>query len=142
MADFELHPRLAEDTIEIGRLLLCRVLMMDDANYPWFILVPQRDGLRELHELPDDELAQFWYESSQVSRWLMRTFDGDKLNLAALGNVVAQLHVHHVVRHEHDPAWPAPIWGRLPVAPMGAAFRAERIQRLQADPPAGLRLAG
>lgn len=138
MNDFELHPRLAADTVNVGHLRLCRLLMMDDANYPWFILVPQRPGLVELHELDDDDLACFVRESAELSRALLRAFDGGKMNVAALGNVVPQLHVHHVVRFATDAAWPAPIWGRVPVAPMGEAEQARRVDALRAAAPPDL----
>ncbi len=117
MTDFALHPQLAADTVEITRLPLCRVLLMNDANYPWLILVPQRPQLRELFELSADEQTQFMRESSQVARMMSRTFNADKINIAALGNVVPQLHIHHIARYTHDPAWPAPVWGRLPSVP-------------------------
>ncbi|MDD2892598.1 MAG: HIT domain-containing protein [Halothiobacillaceae bacterium] len=117
MHDFALHPRLAADTVEITRLPLCRVLLMNDANYPWLILVPQRPQLRELFELSAHEQTQFMRESSQVAHMMSHTFKADKINIAALGNVVPQLHIHHIARYTHDPAWPAPVWGRLPCAP-------------------------
>ncbi len=114
---FELHPALAADCTLVGDLPLCRVLLMRDCNYPWLILVPRRDGLRELHELAEPDLAQFWRESTLVSRALQQYFRADKLNVAALGNVVEQLHVHHIVRYHSDCAWPRPVWGVVPARP-------------------------
>jgi len=107
---FELHPHLARDCRVLGDLPLCRLLLMDDSQYPWFILVPRRAGAREIYQLADDDRAQLWRESHELSRAAMQAFGGYKLNLAALGNAVPQLHVHHVVRYQHDPAWPAPVF--------------------------------
>lgn len=114
---FELHPRLARDCITLGNFPLCRLLLMNDANYPWFILVPQREGLSEIHELNEADLYLLMHESVALSRALMAVFAPHKLNIAALGNVVPQLHIHHIVRRETDPAWPAPVWGRHPARP-------------------------
>ncbi|WP_341502367.1 HIT domain-containing protein [Gallaecimonas sp. GXIMD4217] len=118
---FKLHAQLAADCILVGDLPLCRLLMMNDANYPWFILVPRRDGIREIYQLSEPDQQQFLKESSALSKALMVAFDGQKLNVAALGNMVPQLHVHHVVRHSHDPAWPKPIWGMVPAQPLAEA---------------------
>lgn len=117
MTDFSLHPRLAADTVEITRLPLCRVLLMNDANHPWVILVPQRANIREIHELSDADQVQLIRESSRVSRTMAELFKADKMNVAALGNMVPQLHIHHIARFQTDAAWPAPIWGKLTAAP-------------------------
>jgi diadenosine tetraphosphate (Ap4A) HIT family hydrolase len=114
---FQLHPRLAEDSAPLGRFSLCRLLLMNDSRYPWFILVPERDNIREIHELKDAERHLLWDESAQLSRSLTVLFTPDKLNIAVLGNQVPQLHVHHIVRYTNDPAWPAPVWGKLPPKP-------------------------
>lgn len=111
---FELHPRLAADTFPVGDLPLCRLLLMNDAQYPWFILVPRREGAREIYLLDEADQAQLLRESVRLSRAMMDAFRGHKLNVAALGNVVPQLHVHHIVRYPGDPAWPGPVWGRHP----------------------------
>jgi len=103
MQKFELHPTLAADTFEVTRLPLCRVLLMNDANYPWLILVPQRPSLRELFELSEEEQRQFMRESSQTARMMSRMFHANKINIAALGNVVPQLHIHHIARYAVDP---------------------------------------
>ena len=108
---FELHSQLQKDTLPLGRFSLCRLLLMNDANYPWFILVPERENVREIHELGDADRHQLWEESVELSRVLTTLFKPDKLNIAALGNQVPQLHVHHIVRYTHDPAWPQPVWG-------------------------------
>lgn len=124
----ELHPRLREDTVEIGRLPLCRLLLMKDANYPWFILVPDRDGVTEIYQLTADEQMQLMRESSLLAQAMAARFHSDKLNIAALGNVVPQLHVHHIARHRRDPAWPAPVWGRVPPAPYREAALKSMIE--------------
>ena len=132
---FALHPRLAADTISAGDLPLCRVLLMNDAQYPWFILVPRRDNAREIYLLDEADQLGLWRESALLSRALMQAFAGHKLNVAALGNVVPQLHLHHVVRYPDDPAWPGPVWGRHPPRPYADAERAERLAKLRAALP-------
>ena len=114
---FELHSRLAQDTLLIGDFPLSRLLLMNDANYPWFILVPRRTGIREIYQLGDADQIQLLKESSQLARVIARIYAADKLNVAALGNMVPQLHIHHIVRYTTDPAWPQPVWGRLPAKP-------------------------
>lgn len=119
--EFLLDERLAADTLEIGDLSLSRVLLMNDRRYPWVILVPRRAGIREWIDLPDPDAQQLWLESMQVCRVLRDNFGGDKLNIGALGNVVEQLHVHHVVRTRQDPAWPGPVWGHSAAEPYARA---------------------
>jgi len=114
---FELHPRLNEDCITVGSFPLCRLLLMNDSNYPWFILVPQRTGVREIFELSEDDQRQLLWESSSLSRLIADHFNADKINVAALGNMVSQLHIHHIVRYSSDAAWPAPVWGHAPAEP-------------------------
>jgi len=111
---FILDSRLQNDTFDFGSFSLCRLLLMNDRTYPWFILVPQREGIQEIHQLNDVDRQQFWKESHQLSLWMENYFNFDKLNIAALGNVVSQLHLHHVGRSKGDPAWPAPVWGYQP----------------------------
>ena len=111
---FKLDEQLQKDTVKIASFALCEVLLAKDANYPWLILVPRRDNLSELHQLEADDLAMFWDESAFVCKHLEVHYQAHKLNVAALGNVVSQLHVHHIVRYHTDPAWPKPIWGVLP----------------------------
>lgn len=110
----ELHPQLLKDCSILGHFSLCHLLLMRDANYPWFILVPDREGISEIYQLSDDDQSQLMLESSYLAEFLMKTFDGDKMNIAALGNIVPQLHLHHVVRYHDDAAWPSPVWGALP----------------------------
>lgn len=113
----ELHPQLAADCKVLGRFRLCHLLLMNDRNYPWFILVPDRADIREIYQLEATDRKQLLDESCLLSEFLMHEFNGDKLNIAALGNQVPQLHLHHVVRYQSDPAWPTPIWGKYPALP-------------------------
>jgi diadenosine tetraphosphate (Ap4A) HIT family hydrolase len=106
-----LHPTLARDTIEVARLPLCRVLLMNDRRFPWLILVPEREAVREIHELPAVDRAVLIEEIARASQALERLVRPDKMNVGALGNVVPQLHVHVVARSVADPAWPGPVWG-------------------------------
>ncbi len=108
-----IHERLQADCLLLGRFPLCHLLLMQDANYPWCILVPDRDDIGEIYQLSDNDQQQLMRESVQLSRTLVAAFRPHKLNVAALGNVVPQLHVHHIVRYRHDAAWPAPVWGRV-----------------------------
>jgi diadenosine tetraphosphate (Ap4A) HIT family hydrolase len=108
---FALHPTLARDTVEVARLPLCRVLLMNDRRFPWLILVPEREGLREIHDLPPSERSTLIEEIVQAGQVLVGLFQPDKLNTGALGNIVPQLHAHVVARFATDAAWPGPVWG-------------------------------
>jgi len=134
---FSLHPQLARDCHRLGRFELSVLLLMNDAQYPWCILVPQRENLREIYELDQAGQALLLRESVALGRALMAAFRGDKLNVAALGNMVPQLHLHHIVRHAGDPAWPAPVWGKLPARPYTAAEFEQRRAALRTQLPAG-----
>jgi diadenosine tetraphosphate (Ap4A) HIT family hydrolase len=111
---WSLHPKLAQDTIDIGDLPLCRVLVIKDANYPWLLLVPRRPDVSEIIDLDEVEQAQLMTETSRVARALKEITKCDKLNVAALGNVVPQLHIHVIARRKGDAAWPRPVWGVVP----------------------------
>ncbi|MBI3703847.1 MAG: HIT domain-containing protein [Rhizobiales bacterium] len=111
---WSLHPQLAADTVPVGDLALTRVLLANDANYPWLILVPRRPGLTELIDLAPNEQVQLLGEIDAAARALKIITECEKLNIAALGNVVAQLHVHVVARRHSDAAWPQPVWGAAP----------------------------
>jgi len=128
---FALHPQLARDCTPVGRFALCRVLLMDDANYPWFVLVPQRPDVREIHQLGPQDRLQLMTESCAFAVALERAYEPDKLNIAALGNVVPQLHLHHIARFRDDPAWPAPVWGVVPPRPYAEPERRARLERLR-----------
>ena len=110
---FTLHPTLQKDCIELGQLELCRVLLMNDSQFPWLILVPERENITEIHQLSADDQQQLMRESSYIAEQLATLYHADKMNIAALGNMVPQLHIHHVVRYKTDKAWPAPIWGKF-----------------------------
>jgi diadenosine tetraphosphate (Ap4A) HIT family hydrolase len=134
---WELHAQLMRDTIAVGDLLLSRVSLMDDANYPWLMLVPRRVGTVELTDLNEADQMQLMAEIALVSRALKAAVPCDKLNIAAIGNVVPQLHVHVVARSRDDPAWPKPVWGQLPAR----AYDSEARDRLIAALRGGLGLA-
>ena len=110
---FELHPQLDKDCLVLGDFPLCRLLLNNDSHYPWFILVPRREQITEVFELNEQDPLQLHRESLHLSRVLHDVFRADKLNVAALGNMVSQLHVHHIVRYREDAAWPAPVWGKF-----------------------------
>jgi diadenosine tetraphosphate (Ap4A) HIT family hydrolase len=125
---WELHPQLAQDTLALGDLPLSRVLLSRDANFPWLILVPRRPGVSELIDLPDAEQQALMKEVAQTARGLKRATECDKLNIAAIGNMVPQLHVHVVARRKNDAVWPKPMWGALPPR----AYAAGELERMAA----------
>jgi diadenosine tetraphosphate (Ap4A) HIT family hydrolase len=127
---FQLHPRLAQDCAFITDLPLSTLLLMNDSLYPWCILVPRVAGICDLHELDEGNQRQLLRESSLLSRCLMTLFNGHKMNVAALGNVVPQLHVHHIVRQTTDAAWPLPVWGQQAAMPYSAEQLANRIEAI------------
>jgi diadenosine tetraphosphate (Ap4A) HIT family hydrolase len=130
-AGFALDPRLAADTRLVASLPLCDVLLMNDARYPWLILVPRRAGLVEIADLRDDEQAMLWQEVNRAAAALRAVAPCDKLNLGALGNIVRQLHVHVVARVEGDAAWPGPVWGNGQAVARGDAQARLLIATLQ-----------
>lgn len=130
--DFILHEGLAADCITLDDWPLCRVLLMNDATYPWLILVPRRAGLRDFHDVGQDDMPQFTGEISRASRALQSSFAPVKINVAALGNMVPQLHVHIIARFSDDPAWPGPIWGKVPARPYESGALQERVDLLKA----------
>jgi diadenosine tetraphosphate (Ap4A) HIT family hydrolase len=130
-AVFALDPRLQQDTLPIGDFPLCRLLLSNDSNYPWFILVPRRDDISEIFQLSVADQQQLWQETTALSELLKDSFDADKLNVAALGNVVSQLHMHVIVRKREDAAWPAPVWGKHPARPYSAEQVAAIRERLR-----------
>lgn len=108
---FNLHSQLDADSIAVGDLPLCRVLLMNDSRFRWLILVPRRDKMQEIYQLSMTDQQLFWQESALVAEKLMQLTEADKMNIAALGNKVPQLHVHHIARFKTDAAWPSPVWG-------------------------------
>jgi diadenosine tetraphosphate (Ap4A) HIT family hydrolase len=111
---WSLHPQLARDTIALGDLPLSRVLVINDANYPWLLLVPRRTGVSDIIDLNEVEQAQLMTEIGRTARALKTVTGCDKLNIGALGNIVPQLHVHVIARRKGDTAWPKPVWGTAP----------------------------
>ena len=132
MATFELDPRLEADTLPLADLPLCRALLMNDARYPWVVLVPRVASVSEVFELSQAEQAQLWQEATQLGAAMKEAFQGDKLNIATLGNVVSQLHIHLVVRYNDDASWPAPVWGNGTPEPYELAQQGERREQLLA----------
>jgi diadenosine tetraphosphate (Ap4A) HIT family hydrolase len=130
--DFSLHAQLAADTIPIGDLALCSVLLMDDARFPWFILVPRRPGASEVTDLSDEDAAALMSEIRIAARVMLDLAKPDKINVGALGNMVPQLHVHVVGRFRSDPAWPRPVWGHGSRAPYPAHAAAALVERAAA----------
>ena len=128
---FQLHEKLAADTLEVARWPLSLVLLMNDATYPWLILVPQRVGLRDFHDLADADLPVMTGEIVRASRLLQDSFQPHKINVAALGNQVPQLHVHVIARFTDDAAWPGPVWGAVPPSPYAPAALEDRLERLR-----------
>jgi diadenosine tetraphosphate (Ap4A) HIT family hydrolase len=110
---FSLHPQLINDTIQIGDLPLSRVLLMNNAELPWLILVPRQENVSEWYALEANDQQQLHTESMGISRLMMSLFNGYKLNTGALGNIVPQFHLHHIVRYQHDSVWPHPVWGKI-----------------------------
>ena len=114
---FALDSRLKQDTWLMGDFPLCSLLLSNDSNYPWFILVPRREGISELFQLNDDDQHLMWRETTALARVLKDLFAADKMNVATLGNVVKQMHMHVIVRYVTDAAWPGPVWGKHPAKP-------------------------
>lgn len=137
---FQLDPRLEADTLLLGAFPLSLVLLSKDANYPWCILVPQREGMREIYQLDETDRQQLLQESCLLAETLSDLFGADKINVATIGNMVPQLHMHHVARFEMDAAWPGPVWGAVAAvtySPQLLTKTAERI--VTALAPLGLR---
>lgn len=136
---FKLHEQLKSDCERLGRFELCQVLLMRDANYPWCILVPERADIREIHQLNAADRLQLMHESHQLSTTMAAVFKADKMNIAALGNVVPQLHIHHIVRYRNDLAWPAPVWGKLPARSYTAETLTQTVTQLREALATGLK---
>ena len=128
---WSLHPQLEQDTEAVGDLSLSRVLVSNDANYPWLLLVPRRFGASEIIDLDEKDQSQLLIEIARVSRALKDMTACHKLNVAAIGNVVPQLHIHIVARQLDDPAWPKPVWGAAPARPYDLAERERFIAALR-----------
>jgi diadenosine tetraphosphate (Ap4A) HIT family hydrolase len=129
--EWRLHPELARDCAFVADLALCRVLVLRDANYPWLVLVPRESGLADVTDLDDYGRTQLMREVSAAAAAVKKITRCDKLNVAALGNVVPQLHVHVIARFHHDPAWPKPVWGQVPARGYDAAALATFIESVR-----------
>ncbi|MCX7085473.1 MAG: HIT domain-containing protein [Methylococcales bacterium] len=110
---FQLHPRLNADCVKLGRFELCQLLMMNDNQFPWFVLVPEVPDIKEIYQLSKTDRHRLSEESNYLAENLALLYKADKLNIAAIGNLVPQLHIHHIVRYQSDKAWPSPIWGKF-----------------------------
>lgn len=131
MSDFVLHPRLKADTLHVASLELSELLMMNDNQYPWFILVPRQTYSSEIYQLSSEHRTQLLNESCLLAQLLQQHFNPHKLNIATIGNLVPQLHMHHVCRYSTDPVWPAPVWGKFPPQQFSSEMAIKRIQLLQ-----------
>ena len=130
MTSFVLDSQLAADCEWVCDLPLCRVLLLKDANYPWLVLVPQVADCKEIIDLSESQQSLLWQESAKVSRVLQELFKPDKLNVAALGNMVSQLHIHHIVRYRNDVSWPKPVWGQHPAKTYESNHLTERLRQI------------
>jgi len=128
---WSLHPQLEQDTEPVGDLPLSRLLVNNDANYPWLLLVPRQAGIREITDLDDKDQSQLMIEIAHTSRALKDVTACHKLNVAAIGNMVPQLHIHIVARQRDDPAWPKPVWGAAPARAYDLAERKRFITALR-----------
>ena len=128
---FELDPQLEKDTVLISDWHLCQVRLMNDSRYPWVILIPKVEGVSEIHELAEEQQQLLLGESMRLSKALDQLFSPHKLNIAALGNMVRQLHVHHIVRFENDASFPRPVWGVGEAVPYDAEALSETVNGLQ-----------
>ena len=129
--DWHLHPQLGEDTHPVATWPLCELRLMDDANHPWLILVPRVPDAVEIVDLVEQQQAELMREIGRASRLLQATFKPHKINVAALGNLVPQLHVHVIARYREDIAWPKPVWGMAAAQPYAPEMLVERIGRLR-----------
>ncbi|WKJ88620.1 HIT domain-containing protein [Methylomonas montana] len=131
MSNFQLHPQLIEDCFKVGQFALSEILMMNDSQYPWFILVPRRNHIKEIYQLNPADRQTLQAESCLLAEALAEIYRPDKLNIAAIGNLVPQLHLHHVARYQTDKAWPAPIWGKFASVPYVPTEAEQRINQLR-----------
>ena len=133
MANFILHPQLENDSALVTELVLCSVRLINDANYPWLILVPRIANISDIIDLNAAQQQMLWQESALVSRVLKYLFTPDKLNIAALGNMVPQLHLHHIARYQNDVSWPKPIWGQVPSKVYSGEQLMQRIELIKTE---------
>jgi len=126
---FQLHPRLQQDSIAIAQLELSELRLINDSQYPWFVLVPKRADISEVYQLSEKDQQLLQQESSQLSKMLAELYTADKMNIAAIGNMVPQLHIHHIVRYKADIAWPAPVWGKFDAIP----YTEQQIEKIKSQ---------
>ena len=131
MDKFELHPRLSGDSVFVTDWPLCRVLLMNESDFPWLVLVPRRDELRDYHDLSQLDLTLASNEIVRASQLLEELFHPDKINVASLGNQVPQLRIHVIARFTMDAAWPKPVWGVAPHRPYAPHALEERLQTIR-----------
>ncbi|MGO2132443.1 MAG: HIT domain-containing protein [Halomonas sp.] len=132
MSSFEPDTRLIADSYPVTELPLCQLRMMNDQRYVWLVLIPRYEHIHEVHELSAADQQQLWQEGTRLGQAIQAHFEGDKLNIATLGNVVSQLHLHVVLRNQDDPAWPGPVWGHSQAEPYTSDQQAEVRSRLLA----------
>ena len=137
MEEFQIHQRLLDDCHRLGRLPICHVLLHRNAELPWFILVPETMAT-DLLDLPAGPRDRVMAEAAAVSAFVKDDLGYPKVNFGAIGNLVPQLHIHHVVRYRDDPAWPAPVWGRVPPRPYTGEALERLLVKLRSAPPDGL----
>ncbi|TYL49435.1 HIT domain-containing protein [Marinomonas sp. IMCC 4694] len=128
---FVLNPVLSRDSVLVGYFSLCQLRLINDAQFPWFVLVPQRNNVTEIYQLSNEDRLKLLSESCLLAEVLNDAFSATKLNIAAIGNHVPQLHVHHIVRYASDACWPAPVWGRLDAIPYTDENLAKILQKIQ-----------
>ena len=130
MAAFELNEKLRADSTLVENLGLCQLRLMDDKRWPWFVLVPQRPGVEEVFDLTPLDQAMLTFETNLVGQALKKSTNATKVNVGALGNIVRQLHVHVIARHENDPNWPGPVWGYGSREAYGAAEKQALMKKI------------
>lgn len=127
----DIHPQLRQDCFVLGRFPLCHLLLMNDRQYPWFILVPDRDGISEIHQLNEEDRHLLCHESNRLAETIQTLFQPDKINIASLGNMVPQLHIHHVARFRDDACWPKPVWGQHKAVPYSNEQVSDILEQLR-----------
>ena len=131
--DFSIHSKLTADTINLGSFSLCEVLLMNDCRFPWIILVPKIADLQDFHEIPIQHREVLFQEIEQASEMIQKHWQVDKMNVAALGNQVSQLHIHVIGRRRTDEAWPNPVWGHGTPIPYDTTNMSTVIQSLKRE---------
>jgi diadenosine tetraphosphate (Ap4A) HIT family hydrolase len=128
---FELHADLVRDTVEVTRFPLCRVQLLNDRTYPWLVLVPAKPGLKDFHDVAMEDKATLMEEIDRASKGLVALHSPDKINVAALGNMTPQLHIHVIARFTGDAAWPKPVWGVVPAEKYSDTELEETLAKLR-----------